>query len=846
MSNGTKPDFAKKLLNDLKMRKERMAATHNSVSADTYGSSRRSLKGSSDMKSIAKASSNTSKPQRSSNRSQSTRMNVENSNQIVPYGEPNTSKQPLDLSMTLSYALDDNGKLKNMNLTGSSAMIGFLRQISRRSMDDISGNSQIHWPSSAQFPTLTSLHVDEVSKGAQRLNHILKSFYKGLNNTNGSSVHMGKELLKGAMELEESLRMLVSLQEAVPQKKSRVKLLEMGEEKDEGKQDKRVERPVFSFDHGKDKKKVSSHRRSASSPVTSSSSSSSQINSKSGGSGIPNVVAKLMGLEDIPRNGVKSNNQLNQSNKGLDQIVSQRMSFGDEDEWRIGSKSNKIVILTSKKIKPQKEIDERKPAWSQREKEQIITHIMELKNRSEIKENVGVKRALPKDEVQKTGIFLQGRTKDNGVSTSLKHPKSPQRVEAQRKNRKVEPRNIKKGFSKPQGRRIEASERVIECSLPKDIHEVKSSKPSLATLVQAEKGHREMVLYQDEVKSVANEREANNLSEAAIKNVKHDKKMLTNRANQKANEVMAKPVKSANKPSKAMKQQETIMQGLKQRKPVNKGSQQPNIRLSRRVESEAFGSKNAKANTYKDMEIQQNQEVNLEVPCNQVDPPLMLEKDPESKPQERELIHLSDFEEKQQPLTGDEIYLKKILITSQVFLNTAEALFKLNIPLGILNASFITCQEEEEEEEGTKLITECAYEMLKMKGKRRELVFYNRKNAIISNMRLKTLDDLVRQLHKDFEKLRTYGKTMNSDKDHAEYLLKMVERDMHHKDMDVNCMWDLGWIDSVFAYVEMDEVIRDVEKCVINELIDGVLEEFMEISVTNVHGENMRNGVLAC
>ena len=33
-------------------------------------------------------------------------------------------------------------------------------------------------------------------------------------------------------------------------------------------------------------------------------------------------------------------------------------------------------------------------------------------------------------------------------------------------------------------------------------------------------------------------------------------------------------------------------------------------------------------------------------------------------------------------------------------------------------------------------------------------------------------------------------------------------------------MWDRGWSEGVYAYVEVDEVVRDVEKFVLNALLD--------------------------
>ncbi|KAF2324568.1 hypothetical protein GH714_015323 [Hevea brasiliensis] len=65
-----------------------------------------------------------------------------------------------------------------------------------------------------------------------------------------------------------------------------------------------------------------------------------------------------------------------------------------------------------------------------------------------------------------------------------------------------------------------------------------------------------------------------------------------------------------------------------------------------------------------------------------------------------------------EPLSESEDHLKQILIKSQLFLNTAEALFKLNIPLDILQACGHACHDEE-----SKLILDCGYEVMKEKAK---------------------------------------------------------------------------------------------------------------------------------
>jgi hypothetical protein len=180
------------------------------------------------------------------------------------------------------------------------------------------------------------------------------------------------------------------------------------------------------------------------------------------------------------------------------------------------------------------------------------------------------------------------------------------------------------------------------------------------------------------------------------------------------------------------------------------------------------------------------------------------------------------------PLTESENCLKKILITSELFLNTAEALFMLNIPFEILNAGGGHDRTRDEE---SKLILDCGYEVMKRKGRRQELIAHPCVKISIGPIKVTSLDDLVKQLYKDFDTLKLYGRKGNPACDVEDYLPEMLEIDVHNRDTDVNCMWDLGWNDILFALLEKDDVVRDVEKHVFHGLIDEITRDLLHVSV---------------
>jgi hypothetical protein len=177
-----------------------------------------------------------------------------------------------------------------------------------------------------------------------------------------------------------------------------------------------------------------------------------------------------------------------------------------------------------------------------------------------------------------------------------------------------------------------------------------------------------------------------------------------------------------------------------------------------------------------------------------------------------------------EPLSESENHLKQILIRSQLFLNTVEALFKLDIPLGILR----TGSEEYYHDEESKLILDCGYEIMKRKGKKEEFSVHPLMEISTTCVKVKSLDKLIKELHKDLEKLKFYGRNGNAECLVEDYLPKMVECDVYSWDLDVNCMWDFGW-DKMFGFLEKDDVVRDVEKSMLNGLLDEVTRDLLPV-----------------
>ncbi|XP_038906190.1 uncharacterized protein LOC120092061 [Benincasa hispida] len=192
------------------------------------------------------------------------------------------------------------------------------------------------------------------------------------------------------------------------------------------------------------------------------------------------------------------------------------------------------------------------------------------------------------------------------------------------------------------------------------------------------------------------------------------------------------------------------------------------------------------------------------------------------------LAHMHSFStsRKQETLTEKENHLKQTLITSEWFLNAAEALFKLNIPSFILHDS----GHHSHLKNGRNFTIDCSYELMKRKGIRQELNNRPCTNICLRSKKIESLDDLIKQLHRDIEALKFYGRNGNPDCELQDYLPKMLESDIYNQEPDFNSMWDLGWNETTFVFVEREEVVRDVEKHVLSGLLDEVTRDLVHVS----------------
>ncbi|KAH0458607.1 hypothetical protein IEQ34_011421 [Dendrobium chrysotoxum] len=179
--------------------------------------------------------------------------------------------------------------------------------------------------------------------------------------------------------------------------------------------------------------------------------------------------------------------------------------------------------------------------------------------------------------------------------------------------------------------------------------------------------------------------------------------------------------------------------------------------------------------------------------------------------------------DQQEILTKDEETLKKTLTTNQNFLNVAQALFQIKIPVGMLQAA-----ENASPDNDAKLIIDCGNELLRRKGKREELSF-SRKGSFTPLKR--SIDALIKEVNADFESLKYQNYTVGCDYDLAASLNKMIEKDIQHWHPDINCLWDFGWDSNTFVCLEKKEILTEVEKHVLNGLLNELSRDLLNVSI---------------
>ncbi|XP_048445509.1 uncharacterized protein LOC103954346 [Pyrus x bretschneideri] len=899
-------DFAQKLLDDLRVRKEKMGAPQssnrwNSMAIDAYACSKQNYRGRVDV--------STNGPIGSGGSSR-TPIVQEGSNQIVAYGRGGRSSEQMgDFSRALAFALENPGKLGKVDTSSRSSMLGFFNQIGRGAVEfskmEGKGSANRDFSSSNHFPNLSHHHIEEISKGAHKLNQILEACSNGLN-VDRFSIEVGKELVKEAMDLEESLRMLVNLQETseyivASQRKNGITLLHEDEDEEDNAvkmaEEKQIDLPSFSFDkgsrHGRKNQEVgrpgfgqkvtaaptyttegSSLNSEKQGKITSSTSvsqrqsvsytagvknpSTEQKESKPKKERIPNVITKLMGLNELPKNknlkhtveedlsskskrerhvieqttnesskisGVKTMDPLMQNTTFVSQagksMLANNISLGvvvhDPEEFKPVAISGNETIKLDKHQKPTQTFKQDKPVMQAKPGFKEIRVPVEKQNGNNVLPRNQQRKSPYNVELQQQSMAFKSESPKEKRSRKTKEQQIPQPKLVAKKQRRSEmiSRSKSKGAVDMQKKQTLAELARVNKKIARE-----AAATVQSTRVPNGKYHENLVRSKSSADLNFNKKDSS--PNSRILN-QQKKNLALYRLWRRDQFMQHHHCRRQNLEEKSSSQQ------IQRKTYIKKQSWRLPFCTIHEVESRSL----EKSQTLLPKESYDQQD---QAPAFGDDECLTASITVNGN---RDICYAEVLEHhkalnlrKQEPQTENENHLKQVVIKSHHFLNTAEALFELDIPFSILHDSGHDCNPDVD----SKLTLDCAYEVMKRKGIRHELNVHPKCEKIsISFVKVRSLNELVRQLHKDFETLKFYGRKGKYECEAEEYLPKMLESDMHSWEPDVNCMWDMGWDKTMFAVVEVDEVVKDLERLVLSGLVDELTRDLFRTGFSAIH-----------
>ncbi|KAG4200181.1 hypothetical protein ERO13_A05G194600v2 [Gossypium hirsutum] len=971
-------DFAQKLLDDLRLRKERMAASQSSK--DAYAYSKTAYKSSRESKTLKTVSFQRSRTgfrvgstqkMASGGRKSDTTEKV--SNQIVPFGRGQKSEQIGNLSMALAFEIGNGGKLRAES-SGKSSIFSFLHSMGRkqmgyRKMERRNSSVNSHKPSSSQLPTLSHLHIEEISRGVQKLNQILKACSNGLN-FDRYSIEIGRELLKGARDSEESLGMLVKLQEDSeymirPRRKSRITLLEEDEDDDENTvkivDQMQLGRPRFSnyndiqevartdlrlrlaaltyssdVSDSKHKNDVlassnsHSHKRlvsyvpdTKSNTAFSEQSRSSSVHFKQGKSRISNVITTLMGLDEHPRNidskvvGVvtktpaKDTKKAEQGTKDSAALahhlppVKEKATTASKTpltQDKVTAQAGKTLttrngstsVAAHDKLPPQKNFKDNKPVTSLRKA--LIENSIKCREKKGI-ERIDIKKpflilkdgmqhmiphkpeyseCIPQRESRHANKLLLGNQQklqsNHGFQevqmlqkSELRGKKQQSELKEEQSTEQILRRKKQKGnelFSKPMSGATNLQKKQPQMKQAETSRKGPSKHIDVTKLNGFPDGRHHQNLARtgsSKIKGSLDRNSGQHYTQGVIESESLkdqnlfavDEKPVQGQTTMKARTInVYKHGSSISQDTEKARQEKlAISSEADQMKTSRFEEVEPQIiRSNKSVASKQISSVEAQKNSILCSPLEDGcqslnelQALAWRESCQNRSVPLVTKEQQDQEPdfgKDEELkfknnisepLHETREESREmpctpqsqhqrtcdsempEPLTESENHPEEIRTKSVQFMNTAEALFKLNI----LHTN------------------NCGYEVMKSEGIRQELSVHPFLKVTIIPNKKKTLDELVKQMCEDIDKLKLYRRGRRENSPFEDYLPKMLEADVNNKEPHLNCMWDMGWNSMMFAFLEKDYVVRDAEKYVLNGLLDEMTRDlFTGVSVS--------------
>lgn len=174
-------------------------------------------------------------------------------------------------------------------------------------------------------------------------------------------------------------------------------------------------------------------------------------------------------------------------------------------------------------------------------------------------------------------------------------------------------------------------------------------------------------------------------------------------------------------------------------------------------------------------------------------------------------LHLNTRTETDTKSCNQGTNLKALFLRSSSFLSQAEELFDLKLN-GRTMLHTSCCNDPKTP--NAKHLIDCAIELMKRKCHPDIQVCNSLFLGYRSNTKIEiSVEKLVEEVCDDIDTLTSYQTIRGIDTLHA-----VLERDVWRKEVS-NGMWDLGWKNG-FSRSESEEVVNDIEKLILNGLIE--------------------------
>ncbi|OAY73809.1 hypothetical protein ACMD2_07735 [Ananas comosus] len=828
---------------------------------------------------------------------------------IVPFGRATRSGNTIDISTALALALTKGREFQRIENLGDykfgSELIMHRGAIHFRETNNQYMSDRARYPMN-QYHFSPHMQVDEIYKGVQKLNEIIKAF-SGVNFSR-STIEIGRELLRGAIDLEESLRMLAMLQENSDNIKGsrggRVMLLKDKEEDESSsnrvKQKKLIQRTGFSIDEIKEENLSGSYTRRTKVTLTNSTKSSSSLpnqftshrgslscgqdakldsqvsvvarktnrsgeigqipksNSDSSASGnvkkldpkggnvngkvrIPNVVAKLMGLEEFPT--PKAEVEIKKEAKFMKETEVSRTLRRDTTVNEMGDKYATLrpnLAKIRENENPQaKEVRESKPGQNlEATKTQKGTTEKEqnARSKSQLSENPSAvkprSREKSANEISKQKMLSSGRMIVASEKSTGKHTDQLKKKPTYRDPEKQITRSRSATYHEPY------SQRASEESRDKKKLSVDPSNDEQKAVIPTPVEHMNKpvdIPAEEKVETIENKgnsTENMKVLENSEPPTENDQQTMLQIS--PLNEIESRWKEGTSTEGESnlrVMALEQTMPTVNEIASVSSAMFTDDIEDTEVVDREFIAEMNHDNTVVRTPNTQQTPQVSAGKEEEQLQLPNLTDEKKEGSSDSRQFSNFNSLKSPSQvkdevsgelSLTDEQRLLKESLIRDQHFLNTAQALFKLNIPVSVLQASAKASQDKD-----SKLLLDCAYELLRRKGKREEAIFITK--IFEKPTKERCLDSLIKELDDDLESLNFSMKRPEINCDAAACLQKLLEKDIQCRNPDINCMWDIGWNSITLASVEKDEVIRDLEKHILNGLVSELARDLIEV-----------------